>query len=193
MENLHPIVTKQPRSARQSGPVCYKRNKKGNYASQSCSRQEHTCYRCKKKGHYASECPMKPNLLVSCTYCHRKGHRAEDCFERKGNEAADKQDIRILRTKSVDDSSNNHLMKADNVMFVEQEADETRAAFKRSATSKTLTKQERMQNDIAEYGKPVVRTDPQAKSEPDLPAPRKTGQGARNPHKSQMEKHLSEH
>ena len=67
------------------------------------------------------------------------------------NKAVDKQDVRILRTNSADDNSNNHLPKADNVMFVEKEDDETVAAFKRSATGKTLMKQQRMQNDIAEY------------------------------------------
>ena len=56
----------------------------------------------------------------------------------------DEQDVQILRTNSADDSSNNHLVKADNVMFVEQEDDETVAAFKRSATGETLKKQQRM-------------------------------------------------
>ena len=37
----------------------------------------------------------------------------------------DKQDVRLLRTNSEDDGSNNHLAKADNVMFVEQEYDQT--------------------------------------------------------------------
>ena len=42
-------------------------------------------------------------------------------------------------------------------MFVEQEDDEMGAAFKRSATGETLSKQQRMLNDIAEYSKPVIR------------------------------------
>ena len=87
----------------------------------------------------------------------------------------DKQDILILRTNSAGDSSNKHLAKADNVMFVKQEDDETVVAFKRSATGKTLTKQQRMQNDIAKYNKPVIQTDPRTKFEPDLPGPRKIG------------------
>ena len=125
VESLHLMVTIQPRSARQSEPVCRKYNKKGHYASQCRSRQEPTCYRCNKKGHYASECPMKPDTLVSCIYCHRKGHRSEDRFARRSNEPVDKQDVRLLRTNSEDDGSNNHLAKADNVMFVEQEYDQT--------------------------------------------------------------------
>ena len=56
----------------------------------------------------------------------------------------DKQDVRLLRTNSVDDSSNSHLEKLDNVMFVEQEDDETVAAFKYSATGETLMKQQGM-------------------------------------------------
>ena len=121
VENLHLMVTNQHRSARQSEPVCYKCNKKGHYASECRSRQDPTCYRCKKKGHYASECPIKPDPLVSCTYCHRKGHRAEERFVRKSNEAVDKQDVRILRTNSTDDSFNNLLVKAYNVMFLHHE------------------------------------------------------------------------
>ena len=69
-------------------------------------------------------------------------------------------------------------------MFVEKEDDETVAAFKRSATGETLTKQQRMQNDIAEYNNPVIRTDPRTKLEPVLPAPRKMGKRARNPRES---------
>ena len=76
VENLHLMVTKQHRSARQSEPVCYNCNKKGQYASQCHSLQEPTCYRCNKKGHHAIECPINPDPLVSCTYCHRKGHKA---------------------------------------------------------------------------------------------------------------------
>ena len=169
--NLHLMVTKQPRLARQSESVCYKCNKKRRSASQCRSRQEPTCYQSNKKSHYASECPIKPDPLVSYTYCHRKGHRAEDCFVRKSNEVVDTQDVRTLRTNSRDDNSNNHLATADNVIFVEQEYDEKVATFKRSATGETLTKQERMQNDIAEYSKPVIRTDPRTKFEPDLPTP----------------------
>ena len=78
-------------------------------------------------------------------------------------------------------------------MFVGQEAEETVAAFKRSATGETQTKQQNMQNDIAEYNKPVIRTDPRTKFELDFPAPRKMGKGARKLHESQLEKHLSKH
>ena len=46
-------------------------------------------------------------------------------------------------------------------MLVEQEDDETVAAFKRSPTGEILTKQQRVQNNIAEYNKPLIRTDPQ--------------------------------
>ena len=56
----------------------------------------------------------------------------------------DKQDVRIVRTNSADDSSSNHLAKADNVLFVEQEDDKTAEAFKRSATGETLAKKQRI-------------------------------------------------
>ena len=105
----------------------------------------------------------------------------------------DKQDLSILRTNSADDNSNNHLAKADNVMFVEQEDDETVGAFKRSATDETPTKQQSMQNDFAEYSKPVIRTDPRTKFEPNLPAPQKLEKGAGKLRESQLEKHLSKH
>ena len=47
--------------------------------------------------------------------------------------------------------------------------------MKRSAAGGTVTKQQSMQNDIAEYNKPVIQTDPRTKFDPDLPAPRKMG------------------
>ena len=81
-----------------------------------------------------------------------------------------KQDVRILTTNSADYRSNNPLAKAGNVLFVEKEDDETVAAFERSTTGETLTKQQRMQNDIGEYNKPVTRTDPRTKFKPDPPA-----------------------
>ena len=137
-----------------------------------------------QKAQYASECPKNPDPIVSCTYCHRKGHRAEDCFIRKSNEAVYKQNIRILRTNSAEVNSNNHLAKADSVMFVEQEDNETVAALKRSATGKTQTKQQRIYNNIAEYDKPVIRTDSRTKFEPDLPEPRKTGKTGKKIKKS---------
>ena len=184
VENFHLMVIKKPRSARESEPVCYKCINKGHYAWQCRSRQESTSYCCNKKGHHARECQVKSDPLVSCTYFHHKGQRFEDCFVRRSNEAVDKQDLRIFRTNSADDSSNNHLRKADIVMFVEQEYDETVAAFKLSATGKKLTEQQRMQNDIAECRKPIIRTDPRTNFEPDLPAPRKPGRGAKKPRES---------
>ena len=187
------MVTKQPRSARQSEPVCYKCYKKGHYALQCHSRQETTSYRCNKEGHCANECPIKLGPLDSCNYCHHKGHIAEDCFVWRSNEAIHKQDVRILRKNSADDSSNKHLAKGCNVKFVEQENDETVAAFKCSTTSERLTKQHRMQKDLAEYSKPEIRTDPRTKLEPALPAPQKMGKGARKLHESQLQKHLSKH
>ena len=51
-------------------------------------------------------------------------------------------------------------MKEDSILFVEKEDDKTVATFKRSATGETLTKQQTMQNDIAEYNEPVIGTDP---------------------------------
>ena len=147
----------------------------------------------RRKGHYAKECPIKPDPLVSCSYCHRKGYRSEDCLVSRSNEAVDEQDVRILRTNSADDSSNNSLAKADSVMFVEKEDDETVAAFKRSATRETLTKQQRMQNDVAKYSTPIIRTDPRTKFEPDIPSPRKWGKGIKKPRESQLEKRLSKH
>ena len=55
----------------------------------------------------------------------------------------DRQDVRIVRKNPADDSSNNHLSKADNVMFAEQENNGTVAALKLCATSETLTKQKK--------------------------------------------------
>ena len=49
----------------------------------------------------------------------------------------DKQNVRILRANSADDSSNDHVSKADNVIFVAKKDVETVAAFKRSATVET--------------------------------------------------------
>ena len=176
VENLNLMVTKQPRSARQSEPVCYKCNKKGHYVSQCRFGQEPTCYRCNKKGHYASEGPIKPDPPVSCTYCHRKCYRAEDCFLRKNNESVDMHDLQTLRTNPSDGNPNKHLAKADNVMFVEQEYDEPAAAFEHSATGEKLTKEQRMQNNITEYSKHAVQTNPRTKFAPDLHALRKMGQ-----------------
>ena len=87
----------------------------------------------------------------------------------------DKRDVRTLRTNFADYSSNNHLAKRDNLMLVEQEDDETVTAFKRSGTGEILTKQQRMQRDIAEFSKIIIRSDPRTKFEPDLPAPLKVG------------------
>ena len=46
-------------------------------------------------------------------------------------------------------------------MCVEQEDDETVAAYKLFATGETLTKQQIMQSDIAEYNYSVIQTYPQ--------------------------------
>ena len=43
VENFHLMMTKKPLPARRSEPVYLKCNKKGHYASQCRSRQEHTC------------------------------------------------------------------------------------------------------------------------------------------------------
>ena len=142
-KNLHSTVTERTRPVRQSEPECEQGNKKGHYSLQCRSRQEPTCYRCNKKSHYAIECFIRPVPLVSCNYCHRKGHRAEYFFVRQIKEAVDEHDVRILRKNSSDDSSNNDLAKGDCVIFVELEDNETEAAFKRSANSETLTKQQR--------------------------------------------------
>ena len=141
-------MTEQPRSARQSEFMCYKCNKKGHYASKCHFQQELTCYWCSKTGHYASEYLIKPDTLASCTYCHRKCHRTEYCFVRRSTEAVDKQGVRIFRTSSADESSNNLLPEADKA-----------AAFRRSKASEILRKQQRKQNSIAEYKKPIIRTD----------------------------------
>ena len=53
-------------------------------------------------------------------------------------------------------------------MFLEEE-DETGAAFKRSANGKTISKQQRMQNDMDEYANQGSKAFTRVKKDPDLP------------------------
>ena len=101
------MVTKQPRSAHQSEPVCYKCNKKGSLCFEMSLLARDHALTMQQEIHYARECPIKPDTLVLCTYCHRRGHRAVYLFVRSNNEAVDKQDVGISRTNSADDSFNN--------------------------------------------------------------------------------------
>ena len=105
----------------------------------------------------------------------------------------DKQEARTLRINSADDSCNNDLAKVDDVIFVEQEDHETVAAFNRSAIGETLTKQQGMQKDIAEYNKPVSRNNPGTKLYPDVPAPGKMGKRSKKISRRPTEKPLSKH
>ena len=50
----------------------------------------------------------------------------------------DQEDLGVLRTNSPDDVSNNYLLKAYNVIYVEGEDEETVAIMKRYTTCETL-------------------------------------------------------
>lgn len=59
VENLHLLMTKQPRSQCRQDPFCYKWNQKVHYASKYRTSQNLTCYRCSQKEPHANECPPK--------------------------------------------------------------------------------------------------------------------------------------
>ena len=92
----------------------------------------------------------------------------------------------------MDDDSNTHLAKYDDVILIEQEEGEAVAASKCSITGETITEQQRMQNNIAEYKNPIVRTDPRTKFDPDLSAARKRGKGGKKTSRTQSRKALIE-
>ena len=77
-------------------------------------------------------------------------------------------------------------------MLVEQVHDETVASFKRSANVETHTKQRRMQNDIAEYDKSLIRTYSQKNLSLILHHD-KWEEWPTKAHEIQLEKHLSKH
>ncbi len=146
-------MMKQPRQApKQAEPVCYKCGKKGHYASQYRMEQEPTCYRCGKKGHRASECRSKVDIPPMCTYCHRVGHTAENCFVKRSNEAVEKQDVRFDKSSEATENKDAGPSRQNNIMFVKEdeivEEENTVTAFKRTADGETLTKQQRMPNNI---------------------------------------------
>ncbi len=67
----------------------------------------------------------------------------------------------------------------NDVMFVKEDdpvvEDNTVAAFTRAASGETITKQQRMQNDIEAYNRIQVKPNVTVRANPDFPVPRKAG------------------
>ena len=131
---------------------------------------------------------MKPDNQPTCTYCHRKGHTAEDCFVRRSNEAIGRQDARLSGNKAPVEKKKGGPSAQANVMFLQESepavAEDTVAAFKRTADGETLTKQQRMQNDIEAYEKAQAKPKITARVNPDHPVTRKPSKKKRSGKKS---------
>ncbi len=167
-------MMKQPRQApKQAEPVSYNCGKKGHYASQCRLEQELTCYKCRKNGQRASKCRLKVDIPPTCMYCHRVGHTVETCFIKRSNEAVEKQNVRFTKNSEPSKDKGAGPSGRNNIMFVKEddliEEENTVAAFKRSADGETLSKQQRMQNDIDAYTKTQVKPKIAVRMNPNFP------------------------
>ncbi len=146
------------------------------------------CYRCGKKCHRASEFRSKVGIPPTCTHCHQVSNNAGNCFVKKSNEAVEMQDVRFAKNSGPTEAKGAETYEQNNIIFVEEddsvEEEHTVAAFKKSAYGETLSKPQRMQNDIDAHTKTQVKPKIAVRTNQDFPITRKAPEKSKGVKKS---------
>lgn len=187
VEKWHLLMPKQPRTAQYAKPFSQKWNRKVYYASQSRETQEWCVIVAIRKVFTGMNAQTDQETNFHTTAVIVKYIRLQNSLF-----GVARKKIIVQMSPDLTKQTRGGPSQIGKVMFVQKNNEsgkgETVAAFKGSVIGETLTKQQRIQNDIENYAKPHVKTIIEPRNNPDIFHERRRERTRRRKGASQKEK-----